>query len=130
MCIRDRPWIDKKIEVSTPSSAPVDWNDETKPRQRKPKANGHKASQAQERPKNKNRSAEKSRPEGVVENFKRKPKSKSRKTSKYPKAVVGDRSAVEKNSIKLGKPKPKRSKQGGTVGKHKFDPGKPKRRPA
>lgn len=125
-----KPWVDKKIEVNIPSSAPVDWNDDTKPKQRKPKANGHNASQAKERPKNKSGSVAKSRPEGVVESFKKKPKSKSKKTSKYPKAVVGGGLAVEKNSKNLENPKSKRSKKGGTVGKHSFDPGKPKRRPA
>lgn len=125
-----KPWVDKKIEVNIPSSAPVDWNDDTKPKQRKPKANGHNASQAKERPKNKSGSVAKSRPEGVVESFKKKSKSKSKKTSKYPKAVVGGGLAVEKNSKNLENPKSKRSKKGGTVGKHSFDPGKPKRRPA
>ena len=61
---------------------------------------------------------------------KKKSKSKSKKTSKYPKAVVGGGLAVEKNSKNLENPKSKRSKKGGTVGKHSFDPGKPKRRPA
>jgi ATP-dependent RNA helicase DeaD len=127
-----KSWIDKKIEISKPSSSPVDWNDDLKPKQRKLKANGHKAKQSKEGPKNKSGSVEKSRPEGVVESFKRKPKpkSKSRKTSKFPKAVVGDRSVAEKNPINLVKLKPKRSKKSGAVGKHKFDPGKPKRRPA
>jgi ATP-dependent RNA helicase DeaD len=125
-----KPWVDKKIEVNIPSSAPVDWNDDTKPKQRKPKANGHNASQAKERPKNKSGSVAKSRLEGVVESFKKKSKSKSKKTSKYPKTVVGGGLAVEKNSKNLENPKSKRSKKGGTVGKHSFDPGKPKRRPA
>ena len=122
-----KPWVDKKIKVNVPSSPPTDWNDDTKPKLRKPKVSVRKGSQGKERSEHKSGSVEKNRLEGIVENFKKKPKSKS---SKSPKTSGNQSSPSGKNSKNLSSTTLRKSKRGGLVGKHKFDPGKPKRRPA
>ena len=122
-----KPWVDKKIKVNVPSSPPTDWNDDTKPKPRKAKVSVRKGSQGKERSEHKSGSAEKNRLEGVVENFKKKPKSKS---SKSPKTSGNQSSPSGKNSKNLSSTTLRKSKRGELVGKHKFDPGKPKRRPA
>ncbi len=116
--------LEKKTPVEKPS-APVDWNDAPAPKLRKAKPGEGK-------PKFKSKTAAQSRPEGVVESFKRK--------SGSGKPGAGKPSAAKPSTGKpAGKPggkpakkttsgKPKGGAPAGRVDKHKFDPGKPKRK--
>ncbi|MBL6637779.1 MAG: DEAD/DEAH box helicase [Planktomarina sp.] len=103
--------FEKKTPVEKPS-APIDWNDAPAPKQRKAKPGEGK-------PKFKSKTAAQSRPDGVVESFKRK--------SGSGKPGAGKPSAG-KPAKKTASGKPKGGAPAGRVDKHKFDPGKPKRK--
>ena len=115
--------FEKKTPVEKPS-APIDWNDAPAPKQRTAKPGEGK-------PKFKSKTAAQSRPDGVVESFKRK--------SGSGKPGAGKPSAGKPAGKPGGKPggkpakktasgKPKGGAPAGRVDKHKFDPGKPKRK--
>ncbi|MGB0799031.1 MAG: DEAD/DEAH box helicase, partial [Planktomarina sp.] len=92
----EKKFADKKPR----SSAPIDWNDEPTPKPRKPKPGADKPRPAA-------KPAEASRPDGVVETYKKKPKSE----------FMGGKPKSAKPDFKGGKPK---------GGKPEFKSGKPK----
>ena len=134
-----KPWADKKPRAKEKPSGPIEWNDAPSPKQRKPKPSEGKPYAGESKPKYKAKTAAQARPEGVVETFKKKPsaavgasKPYAGKPSKFagkpggkPGGKAGGKAAkyADKANPKLGKPSP-------SVSKQKFDPGKPKRKPA
>ncbi len=141
-----KPWADKKPRAKEKPSGPIEWNDAPSPKQRKPKPSEGKPYAGESKPKYKAKTAAQARPEGVVETFKKKPsaavgasKPYAGKPSKFAgkpggklvelvenlvESLVGKAAKyADKANLKLGKPSP-------SVSKQKFDPGKPKRKPA
>ena len=120
---------DKKPPVDKPSG-PIDWNDAPKPKSRKPKSSDGK-------PKFKSKTEAQRRPDGVVENFKKKTgsvkpgagKPVAGKSYGKPGAKSGGKSGG-KPANKPASGKPKGGAPGGRVDTRKFDPGKPKRKPS
>tara|TARA_Y100000385_G_scaffold283044_1_gene338539 strand:- start:314 stop:1141 length:828 start_codon:yes stop_codon:yes gene_type:complete len=102
------------------SSGPIDWNDAPKLKPRKPKSSEGK-------PKFKSKTAAQSRPDGVVESFKKKTGSGKPGAGK-PSAGKSHGKPGGKLAKKATSGKPKGGTAGGRVDKHKFDPGKPKRK--
>ena len=114
-----KPRSDKKSRVEK-SSGPIDWNDAPSPKTRKPKASEGK-------PKFKSKMVAQSRPDGVVESFKKKTGSGKPSAGKPSMGKLGGKPGG-KPATKAGAGKPKGGKTSVRVDKHKFDPGKPKRK--
>jgi ATP-dependent RNA helicase DeaD len=114
-----KPRADKKRPVEKPSG-PIDWNDAPSPKTRKPKTGDGK-------PKFKSKTAAQSRPDGVVESFKKKTGSGKPGGGKPFVGKSGGKPG-SKPAPKAGAGKPKGGKPSARPDKHKFDPGKPKRK--
>ena len=114
-----KPRADKKRPVEKPSG-PIDWNDAPSPKTRKPKTGDGK-------PKFKSKTAAQSRPDGVVESFKKKTGSGKPGGGKPSVGKSGGKPG-SKPAAKAGAGKPKGGKPSARPDKHKFDPGKPKRK--
>ncbi|MDA8983978.1 DEAD/DEAH box helicase [Planktomarina temperata] len=114
-----KPRADKKRPIEKPSG-PIDWNDAPSPKTRKPKTGDGK-------PKFKSKTAAQSRPNGVVESFKKKTGSGKPGGGKPSVGKSGGKPG-SKPAAKAGAGKPKGGKPSARPDKHKFDPGKPKRK--
>ena len=114
-----KPRADKKRPIEKPSG-PIDWNDAPSPKTRKPKTGDGK-------PKFKSKTAAQSRPDGVVESFKKKAGSGKPGGGKPSVGKSGGKPG-SKPAAKAGAGKPKGGKPSARPDKHKFDPGKPKRK--
>ena len=114
-----KPRADKKRPIEKPSG-PIDWNDAPSPKTRKPKTGDGK-------PKFKSKTAAQSRPDGVVESFKKKTGSGKPGGGKPSVGKSGGKPG-SKPAAKAGAGKPKGGKPSARPDKHKFDPGKPKRK--
>ena len=114
-----KPRADKKRPIEKPSG-PIDWNDAPSPKTRKPKTGDGK-------PKFKSKTAAQSRPDGVVESFKKKTGSGKPGGGKPSVGKSGGKPG-SKPAPKAGAGKPKGGKPSARPDKHKFDPGKPKRK--
>ena len=114
-----KPRADKKRPIEKPSG-PIDWNDAPSPKTRKPKTGDGK-------PKFKSKTAAQSRPDGVVESFKKKTGSGKQGGGKPSVGKSGGKPG-SKPAAKAGAGKPKGGKPSARPDKHKFDPGKPKRK--
>ncbi|MDG1294355.1 MAG: DEAD/DEAH box helicase [Planktomarina sp.] len=114
-----KPRADKKRPIEKPSG-PIDWNDAPSPKTRKPKTGDGK-------PKFKSKTAAQSRPDGVVESFKKKTGSGKPGGGKPSVGKSGGKPG-SKPAPKAGAGKPKGCKPSARPDKHKFDPGKPKRK--
>ncbi|MDB2467458.1 DEAD/DEAH box helicase [Planktomarina temperata] len=114
-----KPRADKKRLIEKPSG-PIDWNDAPSPKTRKPKTGDGK-------PKFKSKTAAQSRPDGVVESFKKKTGSGKPGGGKPSVGKSGGKPG-SKPAAKAGAGKPKGGKPSARPDKHKFDPGKPKRK--
>ncbi|MDB9965387.1 DEAD/DEAH box helicase [Planktomarina temperata] len=114
-----KPRADKKRPIEKPSG-PIDWNDAPSPKTRKPKTGDGK-------PKFKSKTAAQSRPDGVVESFKKKTGSGKPGGGKPSVGKSGGKPG-SKPALKAGAGKPKGGKPSARPDKHKFDPGKPKRK--
>ena len=114
-----KPRADKKRPIEKPSG-PIDWNDAPSPKTRKPKTGDGK-------PKFKSKTAAQSRPDGVVESFKKKTGSGKPGWGKPSVGKSGGKPG-SKPAAKAGAGKPKGGKPSARPDKHKFDPGKPKRK--
>jgi len=114
-----KPRADKKRPIEKPGG-PIDWNDAPSPKTRKPKTGDGK-------PKFKSKTAAQSRPDGVVESFKKKTGSGKPGGGKPSVGKSGGKPG-SKPAAKAGAGKPKGGKPSARPDKHKFDPGKPKRK--
>ena len=114
-----KPRADKKRPIEKPSG-PIDLNDAPSPKTRKPKTGDGK-------PKFKSKTAAQSRPDGVVESFKKKTGSGKPGGGKPSVGKSGGKPG-SKPAAKAGAGKPKGGKPSARPDKHKFDPGKPKRK--
>ena len=135
-------WADKKPRNKEKSSGPIEWNDAPSKKPRKPKPSEGKPYAGESKPKYKPKTVAQTRPDGVVETFKKKPstaggasKPYAGKSSKYaggPGGKPSGKSAGKPGGkpVKFGSnANPKAGKPSTNVSKQKFDPGKPKRKP-
>ena len=152
-----KPWADKKprapeaARAEEKPSGPIEWNDAPNPKPRKPKPGEGKSYAGESKLKYKPKTTAQTRPDGVVETFKKKPSGAAGGGKPYvgkPSKFVGGSGGkptgkhggkpTGKPAVKSGgKPvkfgggaSPKTGKPTTNVSKQKFDPGKPKRRPA
>jgi ATP-dependent RNA helicase DeaD len=141
-----KPWADKKPRAKGKPSGPIEWNDAPSQKPRKSKLNEGKPHAGESKPKYKPKTAAQTRPDGVVETFKKKPSaavvasklyaSKPSKFSGGPSGKLGGKPAGKptgkpggKSAKHAGSANPKAGKPSANVSKQKFDPGKPKRKP-
>ena len=152
-----KPWADKKprapeaTRAEEKPSGPIEWNDAPNLKPRKPKPGEGKSYAGGSKLKYKSKTTVQIRPDGVVETFKKKPSGAAGGGKPYagkPSKFVGGsggKSTGKPGGKPTGKPavksggkpakfgggaSPKTGKPTTNVSKQKFDPGKPKRRPA
>ena len=137
-----KPWADKKPRTAEKpyaeekASGPIEWNDAPSPKPRRPKPSEGRPYVGESKPKYKPKTAAQTRPEGVVETFKKKPSGAAGGGKPYagkPFKLAGGKPAG-KSGVKptkfVGGTNFKAGKPATNVSKQKFDPGKPKRKPA